>query len=390
MSAVRFPVVCAGCPCLCDDIAIALADGRFAGTENACPQGNTFLASLPHGPVRSWMRGKEVPLEAALKEAAHRLASAAMPTVMGLSESSVEALRQAVALTQTMRGIIAPWPCDPTRAWGQQTPDLGRTWAEIKHCDLLIFWRTDPVRFQPRFFDRLPVDGTRPRIALVANRDSENWSHVNADTVLIVPATGDLAALRQLRLHLEKQEPLGRHAVKLAELLCAAKRCHVFLGSVSALDDLLTGQWQLLAAHLVNKVRISISPFAENMTVKAATEVLTWLTGYPGPVSFATGQPTYRPGLWEADRLLTSGMTDVALCLGPCPVGQAARIWIDRQEHPDAEVSFLVPGLSPLLDAHVMRADGIPLRLAGTSDAEADPVVSLLSRLRQAVKEAAG
>jgi formylmethanofuran dehydrogenase subunit B len=382
-----FPVVCAGCPCLCDDIGIAVQDGHIVAETNACQRGAAFLAGLRQGPIRSWIQGKEVPVEVALQAAAVRLAAAVMPGILGLSESSLEAITAAVALVKTLHGIIAPWPSDPTRTWGQQAPDLARSWAEIKTCDLLLCWRADPLRVQPRLLDRLTVRGSRPRLVVVTDGRQDNLTAAIADHVLRFPDTEDLSVLRNLRFHVEKQGPLQGPAAALAQRLFAAQRCHIFLGKETATEEVVTDQCHLLAAHLLKKVRISISPLAESVHVRGVTEALTWLTSFPGPVSFALGEPQYRPGVWEAERLLTHGLVDVALCLGPCPAGKCVRICMDRQEHPEAEIAFHVPGLSPLLDAHVMRPDGIMLRLAGIEVAAPDPVVGLLQQLQWAVQE---
>jgi formylmethanofuran dehydrogenase subunit B len=361
-----FPVVCAGCACLCDDVGITMQERRIVATEKACPRGEAFLRSLRHEEVRAFVQGKESSVQDAIAATIQILREAAMPAIIGMSESSLEAIRAAIALAEVLHGMIVPWPADPTRTWGQNAPDLSRSWAEIRACDLIVFWGVDPMQVQPRLVERLGGEGKQ--ILKITEVDS------------------DLFFVRSLRLHLEEKEPASGTVQFIVQELTASRRCHVFLNRQTALDEVIVDEWQLLAAHLVNKLRLSISPIAESVHVRGVTEMLTWLTGSPGPISFASGMPIYRPGVWDTERLFSAEMIDTALCLGPCPEGNVPRLWIDRQEHPGAEVCFVVPGLSPLLDAHVMRPDGIMLRLAGTQDAPPDPAALLLARLQEAVQ----
>lgn len=47
------------------------------------------------------------------------------------------------------------------------------------------------------------------------------------------------------------------------------------------------------------------------------------------------------------------------------------------------EVRWQLPGLHPLLDAHVIRGDTVMLRLAGSGPGIPDPMANLLHRLRE-------
>lgn len=381
-----FPVVCAGCPCLCDDIGITLQDRRIIATEHACPLGTEYLLALQHGEVRAYRRGQEITVAEAIQEAAQFLRTAAMPGIFGLSETSLEAIREAVALAESLQAVIAPWPADPTRAWGQQAPDLARSWAEIRSCDVLLFWRADPLRTHPRLMERLTSRGARAVVLDAQGADNLTASH--GHQTLRWPASLDLSVVRSLRLHLEKGEPLSGPAQPLTSILLDAKQIHLFLGSDTAPDGVIVGQWQFLAAHRLNKSRISISVLPQTINGRATTEVLTWRTGFAGPVRVANGKAVYGPSVGEAARLLAEGMVDVALCVGPVPGNvhpRVLRLAIGQQSNPQAEISFVIPGLSPLMDGHVQRADGILLRLAGESVGWPDPTVALLAKLREAV-----
>jgi formylmethanofuran dehydrogenase subunit B len=382
--------------------------GVITAAINACDKGRRTL--FGRGPVRvvASVRGREVPVPEAVEAAAELLRRAESPAVLGVTGLTVEAAREAVALAELLRGIIAPWPPDPTREWGHAppAPDLTRTWTEIlNRCDLIVFWRCDPDRDAPRWVERYirrRADGPR-EIVLVDERLEANLTDEHtANHAFAWPASDDVKWLRMLRAHLELGEPLHGEAARLAKLLTAAKAAHVLLSPESAADAAVVGQWQMLAAKRLPAARFGVSVLPRSAGGRTASEVLTWQTGFAGPVGFGSAAPAWRPHVWEADRLLTDRLIDVAVCAGLNASGlpplaaealkQIPRIAIGPASAEDADapadVAFAVPGPDPRLDAHVIRLDGVMLRLCGGPDSPGlpDPAAGVLSALTAALR----
>jgi formylmethanofuran dehydrogenase subunit B len=366
--------VCGGCPVLCDDVRFAdppAGDGP-PDPHGACDWGSAFLSALLRVEARPMLGGQPADRAAALAAAAELLRSAGSPAVIGLTGLTVEALREAVPLAETLRGLLAPWPPDPTRNWGHAAPDIARTWGAIADAaELAVFWGADPDQTHPRLRERLRLTDER---------------------TLVLPGEPDVATAVALRMHFEKAGP---PVAALSSRLAAVRSAHIFLTRAAGADAVLVGQLQLLAARLLPVCRLSVGVLPDSVNARGATEVLTWQTGFPGPTGFAGGAPQYRPGVWEADRILADGLADAVVTAdldadtlpaeARSRLARTRRIVISPREDPSADVCFVIPGLDPRLDAHVVRPDGIMLRLAGAGPGFPDPAAEVLADLRRAL-----
>jgi formylmethanofuran dehydrogenase subunit B len=398
-------VVCAGCACLCDDVTVARDNGRLGVAEVPCEAGRRFLGSLGGLEPSARIAGKPTGIAEAVTAAAALLRAAAAPAVIGLSGLTVEACREAVHLAEALRGLLIPWPSDPARQWGLLGPDLARTFGEIRNrADLIVFWRCDPARTHPRHLERISAEprgrflpnGRADRtIVVVDEPNADNRTAGAANAALRFARDQDPDALARLRLHLEKNEPAPEALRPLTDALARARCAHIFLDPATAVEPALMQQFHLLAANLHKRVRTAISMLGIVPNRRGATEVVSWQAGFPGPVSFASGAPEYRPDGWEADRVLAEGLCDAVVCAGmeaaalPAParanLSRLPRVVLAPAADPAADVAFVVPGLDPRLHAHVIRSDGIMLRLCGAGGGLPDPAVELLAAIRGAL-----
>jgi len=408
-------VVCPGCPCLCEDVTLRVQGDRIFALDTDCELGRQRLVGRGAVGVSAMVRGRPTDLPTAVAAAAELLRGAAAPAIVGLTGSTVEAVREAVALAETLRGLVCPWPTDPTRAWGLRSPDLTRTLGAVRaYCDLIIFWRCDPTHTHPRHRQRWSGGGMT---VLIHDDPAPDGLSLEAALTLRRSRETDVDLLLRLRLQLETGAPVDGDAAALAELLSRSRACHVFVDPSSASNAIVMGQLQSLAAKLHGKVRMGVSVLPGAVSGRTATEVLTWQTGFAGPIDFADGAPRHRPGLLEADRVLREGRTDVVVEIGHVEIGQTgmsvppqdtpariggtdipvcpsnsggtdipvcpSRIVIAESPDPGAEVSFTAAALDPRMDAHVIRSDGIMLRLCGEGAGVTDPTAAILAELRR-------
>jgi formylmethanofuran dehydrogenase subunit B len=377
------PVVCTGCGCCCDDIVLPASVSALSESTRLCERGVEYFRELPGLVSSAWVGGKPVALEEAISEAARILAAANAPALAGLALVTVETCAAAVRLAALLRGWLCPWPADPTRSWGQLAPDLAMSRAEVEQAaDLVLYVGCEPDALQPRHRER------HLRRGLGSQRRQ------------LFLSRPDLAEVIALRLHFEKGEPLPEAVSPLGEAIRAAACVQIYFErTLARREPALVEQWQTLAAKERRQRRFGVAILGGSGQSRTATEALTWLTGYPGPLWFAGARPLYRPGVGEIDVLLQRGGLDTVLWLGRdprCATNDALRPaagvrQIDIGMRPDtgADVAIQMPGLDPRLDAHVVREDGILLRLAGANAGIPDPLAALLDKLTSTIQEAA-
>src|SRR5438094_9518685 len=91
-------VACPVCGCVCDDLRITLDKGRITRAEGACRLAEPwFLGQDTRQPPVASVEGQAVPLDTALGRAGEILGTARYPLIYGLSRSSTEGQRAAVA-----------------------------------------------------------------------------------------------------------------------------------------------------------------------------------------------------------------------------------------------------------------------------------------------------
>ncbi|MCE9532241.1 MAG: formylmethanofuran dehydrogenase subunit B, partial [Planctomycetes bacterium] len=107
-------VACTVCGCVCDDLTITVQDNRITRAERACVLAEPwFLAQNDRRPPIARRGNQEVALEAALDRAAEILKNSRAPLIYGLSRSTTEGQRAAVALAERIGATI-----DTTAATG--------------------------------------------------------------------------------------------------------------------------------------------------------------------------------------------------------------------------------------------------------------------------------
>lgn len=99
---------CTFCGCVCDDMELHVEGDRIVKAKNACSLGESWFRN--HTAERLYpdalVDGKPATVDEAVEAAAGFLYDANMPLVYGLSNITCEAQREAVALAETIGGVV--------------------------------------------------------------------------------------------------------------------------------------------------------------------------------------------------------------------------------------------------------------------------------------------
>jgi formylmethanofuran dehydrogenase subunit B len=407
-------VACTVCGCVCDDLRITTDGERITRAERACALAEPWLLSQRASTKAddSW--------KSKLDTAAAILNASRSPLIYGLSRSTTEGQRAAVALADKIGGTI-----DTTASTGhapsimalQQVGESTCTLGEVKQrADLVIFWGSDPAVTHPRHIERYcpPRAG---RTIIVVDVE-ETATAKQADAFIRIEPGKDWEALWKLRMLIQKagghrppdQAGQGDDVSPLSELaerMLASKFGIVFFGAgitkgslahrtIEALLQLVTD----LNDHTDAGTRRRF--YARRMRrygdVAGADSVLAWQTGYPFGVNFAAGYPRYNPGEFTGPDMLARKEVDACVLVGgdtikdfPAEALDHLRnipvILLDSPEHvplipPTISFETAVYGVHRLGTAYRMDEVPIPLRVLLKSDLPSDAEVleGLLTR----------
>lgn len=393
-------VACTVCACVCDDLTVTVRDGQIMSAERACQLAEPwFLKSwTTRGPAPR-IRGVASSLEVAVDTAAEILKQAKAPLIYGLSQSSTEGQRAAVALADRLGATIDTTASEghaPSILAMQQCGESTCSLGEIRNrADLVIYWGADPLETHPRHMERYSLEPTGQHIpngradrTLVVVDTERTRTSDQADWFLKVEPNCDFEVLWTLRGLLRGVEPnpgqcTGVALEELKRLAERMKSCRcgvIFFGygvsrlplghrNVEALLRLVIDLNQFTRFH-ARRMRVMGD-------VSGADSVLCWQTGYPFSVNLARGYPRYGPGEYSAGDVLENHETDALLLVGTSRVtsfSTAALDYLQRipvivLDRPDAElpiaptIEFPTATYGIHRPGTAYRMDEIPIRL---------------------------
>jgi len=328
-------VACTVCGCVCDDLRITVENDRITNAERACVLAEPWFAgqNTQHPPIAE-SHGQPIDITSALDQAASLLKQSQAPLIYGLSRSTTEGQRAAVALAEKLGGTI-----DTTAATGhaaslmalQQVGESTCTLGEVRNrADLVIYWSSDPLTTHPRHLERYSMepkgrfvpDG---RTLIVVDHQPSATSAI-ADRFIQIPPGKDWEALSTLRALIKGIEPDASwnggsidEWRKLAERMKTCRFGIVFFGVQLTREGIGHRQVEALLT-LVTELNAHTRFYARRMRrlgdVAGADSVLTWQTGYPFGVNFGRGYPRYNPGEFSGPEMLARREVDLCLFVG--------------------------------------------------------------------------
>ncbi len=397
--------VCLGCGCLCDDIEVIVDEDGILDPRHACDPGRIWFSHEGQPTLEATIDGSTSTADAALDRAAEILVSAQAPLITGLCGLTIEAQRFAVALADTLGGVI-----DSSKSWdlarqqafarvGIVTASLGEVKAR---ADVVVFFGVDPMVTHPRHMERYSAvpEGrflTRARTVIVARSNSKT----PADVTHRVDPCSQLAVLATLRAILrnawldrarvETATGLSFEAIQgWASTMMTASYGACFFGSdlpAASIESLL-----LLVRELNERTRFVAIGLGQAGNLAGAESVLTWQAGYPSAIDFSSGVPHSLVGDTSVDARLARSEGDVLLILGQSDQHFGTNIptlAIGFQATRRLGLAVGIEGARPGIEARgsVARVDGVMLPLRAIQESSYRTEESLLRDLLGRVVE---
>ena len=348
---------CTFCGCVCDDMHLTVDDEahRITKAENACVLGRAWFKE--HG-IESrpfaLIEGREASTGEAVEAAAQILAKARFPVIYGLSDTTCEAQRQAVAIADMIGGTVDTTTSvchGPSGIAFQGVGESTATLGEIRNrADLLVFWGGNPAESHPRLFTRYAVtakgmyvpNGRKDRtVVLVDVRRTQ--SAAVADIFVQVKPRRDfevLWALRALvkgrRVDPSIEQTSGVPLATLVDLAQRMKSCRygaLLFGmglTMTRGRHFNSGALLALATDLNQYTHFVAKPVRGHGNVTGADNVVSWQTGFPFGVNLSRGYPRFNPGEFTTVDLLGRGEADAAMVIAADPAANFPQAAIEH------------------------------------------------------------
>jgi formylmethanofuran dehydrogenase subunit B len=337
---------CTFCGCVCDDMVLTvdMDQKRILKAKNACVLGKAWFAEhvVENRPF-ALVEGREASTAEAVEAAAQILAKARYPMIYGLSDTTNEAQRQAVAIADLLGANIGTTTevCHgPSGIAFQGVGESTATLGEIKNrADLVIYWGGNPAESHPRHFSKYSVtpkgmfipNGKKDRTVVLVDVRRTPSAPV-ADIFIQVKPRHDFELLWALRALVKGrkvdpsvEEITGVSLATMQDLVERMKSCRygvLFFGmglTMTRGRHFNSGALLALATDLNEFTHFVAKPVRGHGNVTGADNVLSWQTGFPFAINFSRGYPRFNPGEFSAVDLLVRGEADAMLVIASDP-----------------------------------------------------------------------
>ena len=419
---------CTFCGCVCDDmdLTVDMDAKKIIKAKNACVLGRAWF--YEHGieerPI-ALIDGHEVTVEEAVEEAAQVLVKAKFPITYGLSDTTCEAQRQAVAIADIIKGTIDTTTSvchGPSGLAFQGIGESTMTLGEVKNrADLVMYWGGNPAASHPRHFTRYTVtpkgmfipNGKKDRtVVLVDVRKTQ--SVPVADIFVQVNPGKDFEVLWALRalvkgkkIDASIEEETGVSLEVLEDLVERMKNCRygvLFFGmglTMTRGRHFNSGALLALATDLNEFTHFVAKPVRGHGNVTGADNVVSWQTGYPFGISFNRGYPRFNPGEFTTVDTLSRGDADAALIIASDPASNFPKAAIEHMKKIPiisldtkqtdtsnlAHVAFTTATYGINTTGTVYRMDDVPITLRKAFDSPFPTDEEILTAIKKRVHE---
>src|SRR5260370_15313086 len=336
---------CTFCGCVCDDMDLTVEGNKITKAKNACVLGKAWFLNhhVEDRPV-ALIEGRPATLEEGIERAAHILAGARYPIVYGLSDTTCEAQRVAVAIADRIGGCIDTTTSVCHGPSGMAFQGVGEVTCSVGEVqnrgDLVIFWGSNPADSHRRHWGRYSTmpkglfipNGRKDRtVVLVDVRKSK--SAPAADIFLQIKPRKDFEALWALRALVKGVrfdasigDETGITLEQLQDLPERMKTCKFGIlffrmGLSMTRGKHLNVEASLALARDLNEfTRFYAKPMRGHGNVTGADNVVSWQTGYPFGVSLGRGYPRFNPRELTTADTLARGEADAALIVASDPM----------------------------------------------------------------------
>ena len=337
---------CTFCGCVCDDMELTVENNTITKAKNACVLGKSwFFNHHIEDRPEALIEGQPAKYEEAIVRAADILLNANYSITYGLSDTTTEAQRVAMAITDWIGGLIDTTTSvchGPTGMAFQGVGEVTATLGEIRNrADYLIYWGGNPAESHPRHFTRYSLmpkgefvpNGRKDRTAVLIDV-RKTKSAKAADTFLQLKPGSDFElawALRGLAKGLEIdpsiEQKTGISLETLTEVMDGMKAAKfgaiLFgMGVTMTRGKHHNSEADLALARDMNIYgnRWIAKPMRGHGNVTGADNVVSWSTGYPFGVNLGRGYPRFNPGEYTSSDVLARGEADAAFIIASDPM----------------------------------------------------------------------
>ncbi len=336
---------CTFCGCVCDDMELTVEGNKITKAKNACVLGkawffNHHIDDRPDATIN----GQPVSYEEAFDKAAEILLNAKYPVTYGLSDTTCEAQRVAVAISDWIGANVDTTTSvchGPSGMAFQGVGEVTCSLGEIKNrADFLIFWGGNPAESHPRHFTKYSLmpkgeflpNGRKDRTAVLIDvRKTKSAKAVDIFLQIKPRSDFELAwALRGLAKGIEidpsVEQKTGISLDVLKDVMDRMKRAKfgaiLFgMGLTMTRGKHINSEAVLALARDMNRyTRFVAKPMRGHGNVTGADNVVSWSTGYPFGVNLGRGYPRFNPGEFTTSDLLARGEADAALIVASDPM----------------------------------------------------------------------
>ena len=349
-------VTCPHCGILCDDLSIDVNDSVVkpinelpAYCHKAYENASLNSSVLPSPEID----GKQVSLDDAIKKASALLSASSQPLVSGLI-ADVQSCREAVALTDKIHGVIDHangTTMRPNIAIMQRHGKVKTTLAEARNrADNIIIFGSEVLNRFPRFLERvlLPKEtlgsnnATNKTITIIdsqAETQAQTFNQKNISYMqLDAPSLDHIIQTLQRIVHTnpeqnDQHDSTTQALINLYQTILNSKYSAI-VWNTGLLDRNVaeqTVQALTMTIKAIMKTHRCVGlPLGGSKGEITASQVTTWQTGVPLPVSFTSGVPVHEPLLYNGATMIENKEAD---CL----------VWLSTYNPDDTPPSTEIP-----------------------------------------------
>ncbi len=418
---------CTFCGCVCDDIDLKVDGHKIVDAKRACVLGTSwFLNHEIEDRPSCLIDQKPASVEDGIERAAQILANAKYPLVYGLSDTTSESQRVAVAIGDWIGGNVDTTTSvchGPSGMAFQGVGEVTCSLGEVRNRgDMIIFWGSNPAESHPRHFTKYSLmpkgmfvpNGRKDRTCVIVDV-RKTKSAKAADIFIQIKPRKDFEALWTLRalaqgveldpeeVERETGQPLSLWQ-DLMDRMKAAKFGVIFfgMGLTMTRGKHANSEALLALARDMNKyTRFTCKPNRGHGNVTGTDNVVSLRTGYPFGVNLGRGYPRFNPGEYTAADVLARREADAAMIIASDPMAnfsQPARehlasipfIAFDPKETPTtraAAVAFTVATYGINVAGTVYRMDDVPIPLRPAFDSPHPSDYEILKGIERRVRE---
>lgn len=419
---------CTFCGCVCDDInlTVDVNEKRITKAQNACVLGKAWFFNhhIEERP-EALIEGQPATYEEAIERAADILLNSKFAITYGLSDTTTEAQREAVAITDWIGGCLDTTTSvchGPSGMAFQRVGEVTCSLGEIKNrADYLIFWGGNPAESHPRHFTKYSLmpkgefvpNGRKDRTAVLIDV-RKTKSAKAADIFLQVKPRSDFElawSFRALAKGIEPdpsvEEKTGISIDQMKEVMEGMKKAKfgaiLFgMGLTMTRGKHFNSEAILTLARDMNKhTRWVAKPMRGHGNVTGADNVVSWSTGYPFGINLGRGYPRFNPGEFTSTDVLSRGEADAALIIASDPMSnfcQAARdhlasipsVVLDPKMSETARVAtvaFTTSTYGINAPGTVYRMDDVPIPLRPAFESPYRSDLEILTAIKRTIRK---